>query len=68
MTQFKEIARTTVNDTRDIVVSQVVEDEEVKGYNINSYITTINYTGFSKGGVFVPVEKVEEFKNLVNKM
>lgn len=68
MTEFKEIARTTVNAARDIVVSQVIEDGEVKGYNIGSYVTTKTYTGFTKGGVFVPVEKVQDFKNLVEKM
>ena len=68
MTEFKEMGRTTVNDSRDIVMSQVIEDGEVKGININSYIRTNGYTGFTKGGVFVPVEKVQDFKNLVERI
>ena len=63
--QFKEICRTTVNGTRDIVISKVVEDGEVKGFNINSYVTTNKYTGFTQGGVFVPVEKLQDFGELV---
>lgn len=68
MTQFNEIARTKVNEARDIVISKVIEDGEVKGYNINSYVTTNSYTGFTKGGTFVPVDKVEEFKGLIDKI
>jgi len=68
MAQFKEMARTTVNDSRDIVVSKVIEDGEVKGFNFNSYVTTDRYTGFTKGGVFVPVEKIQGFKELVGRM
>ena len=68
MAQFKEIARTTVNGSRDIVISQVIEDGEVKGVNVNSFIRTDSYTGFTKGGVFVPVEKMQDFKNLVERM
>ena len=65
MTQFKEVTRIEVNKSRDIVASQVIEDGEVKGFNINSFIRTQKYTGFTKDGVFVPVEKIEEFGNMV---
>lgn len=66
MTQFKELARTVINDSRDIVISQIVEDGEVKGYIINSFVRTNSYVGFTKG-VFVPVEKVQDFKNLIQR-
>ena len=65
MAQFKEITRTQVNESRDLVASQVIEDGTVKGVNFNSYIKTQKYTGFSQGGVFVPVEKLEEFGEMV---
>ena len=65
MAQFKEIARTTVNSARDIVASQVIEDGEVKGINFNSFVRTVKYTGFTTGGVFVPVEILAEFGELV---
>jgi len=65
MAQFKEIGRLVVNDARDIVASQVVEDGEVKGVNFNSFIRTQKYTGFSAGGVFVPVGNLEQFGDLV---
>ena len=68
MAQFKEIARTTVSEKRDIVVSSVTDNGEVTGYNFNSYIRTEKYTGFTAGGCFVPVEKVQDFKNLANKI
>ncbi len=68
MAQFKEIGRVTVKDSRDIVMSTVTDNGELKGVNINSYIRTKTYTGFTKDGVFVPEDKIEEFGVLVNKM
>ena len=65
MAQFKEITRIQVNESRDIVASQVVEDGVVKGINFNSFVRTQKYTGFTQGGMFVPVEKLEEFGEMV---
>lgn len=64
MTLFKEVARIAVAPARDIVVSEVIENGEVKGLNINSFVTTDKYTGFTKG-TFVPAEKIEDFKAVV---
>jgi len=63
--KFKEVARMTVNDSRDIVMSQVVEDGEVKGVVINNYITADSYSGFAKGGVLIPSDKLIEFSEIV---
>lgn len=68
MAQFKEVARFMVNEARDIVASQVIENGVVKGYNINSYIRTAKYTGFAAGGCFVPTDKLPEFVKFVKKM
>lgn len=65
MAEFKEIGRIKVNDARDVVMSRVTEDDVLKGVNINSYIRTEGYTGFAKGGVFIPEDKFEEFGELV---
>lgn len=62
---FKEIGRIKVNDARDVVMSQVIENGTLKGINISSYVRTDGYTGFAKGGVFVPEDKFEEFGGLV---
>ena len=68
MAQFEEIGRIKVNETRDIVMSKVSEDGQVKGVNINSYITTQKYTGFTKDGVFVPEDRIEEFGEMVKRV
>ncbi len=66
MTQFVEMSRIRVSDSTEVVFSQVVpnDDGEVSGVNINTYITSARYTGFGKG-VFVPTDKVEDFKKMV---
>lgn len=66
MTQFVEVSRLRVSDSTEVVLSQVVpnDDGEVSGVNINTYITSNRYTGFAKG-VFIPTDKVEDFKKLV---
>jgi|GEM_PF-5376873 len=64
MTEFKEIGRIIINKSRHIVAQKVVEDEKV-GTGIHFY----NYVeGFPKNGVFVPVEKLDDFGELVNKV
>lgn len=64
---FKEVKRLTVAPNRDIVVSELIEKDELKGLNINCYVTTEKYTGFTKG-TFVPVEKIAEFKAMVARL
>lgn len=66
MTQFVEMSRLRVSDSTEVVLSQVVpnNDGEVSGVNINTYITSDRYTGFTKG-VFIPTDKAEDFKKMV---
>jgi len=66
MTQFVEVSRLRVSDSTEVVLSQVVPNDDgvVSGVNINTYITSNRYTGFAKG-IFIPTDKVEDFKKLV---
>ena len=64
-TEFKEVTRIEVSNSTDLVVSRVIVDGITKGYHINSYVQTLKYTGFTKGGVFVPIPKVDEFVDMV---
>ena len=64
MAEFNEIGRVKVSEATDVVVSKVVEDGELIGVNINKYVTTDKYTGFAKG-VFVPTERIDDFKQLI---
>lgn len=66
MTQFVEASRLRVSDSTEVVLSMVVpnEDGEVSGVNINTHVVSNRYTGFTKG-VFIPTDKVEDFKKLV---
>ena len=63
--QFKEIERININENRDIMISEVVEDGKLKGYNIGSYIRTAKYTGPAKGGTFIPADKYEDFQDMI---
>lgn len=60
MAKFKEVVRIKVNDSRDIVLSQVIEGALIKGINIGSYVRTEKYTGYTKGGTMIPVDKLDE--------
>ena len=64
MAEFKQVGRIQASVTRGVVVSKVVENGEVKGININSYVTTDSYTGFTKG-TFIPVDSIADFKALM---
>ena len=66
-TKFVEIARVNVADNRDIVISNVMEDGNLKGININSFVTTMKYTGYTKG-TFIPVDKVHDFVTAVRNL
>lgn len=61
---FKELSRVKASPTTDIVISSVTEGSEVKGFNINNFVTTERYTSFTKG-VFIPVGVLEEFGDAV---
>ena len=66
--QFIEVGHLRVHDTRDIVISKVVERGDTAGIHINSYIKRPRYTGFSKGGVFIPLPNCAELQEIVNKV
>jgi hypothetical protein len=63
---FTEIGRVAITDKKSIVVSSVERDGVFAGININGFISTERYTGYSKG-VFIPADKVAEFVQLINK-
>lgn len=66
MVQFVESSRLRVSDSTEVVLSMVVpkEDGEVSGVNLNTFVTSDKYTGFTKG-VFIPTDKMEDFKKMV---
>ncbi len=65
---FKEIGQLQVSPATAIVVSQVivgaVGSGEVKGFNINTFVVSEHFTGYTKG-VFIPVDKLEEFGDMI---
>ncbi len=63
--QFKEIGRIQLEDNVWAVASKVIENGVLKGINFGGYVQTARYTGFTKGGQFVPADKIAEFKELV---
>lgn len=63
----EEVGRVKKSETTDIVV-KVDDYGGQKGITIREYLTSEKYTGFTKQGTRIPVEKWEEFKELVNKV
>lgn len=61
---FEELGRIRVSKATELVVSTVAREGGVVGININSYITTPKFTGWTKG-TFVPADKLTEFAKLV---
>lgn len=64
---FKEIGRMPVSDTTEVVLSEVYRDKELRGFTIGKYITTLTYTGFAKGAVYIPEDLLPDFLKLFPK-
>jgi len=60
-----EIGRLKKNDTTEIVV-QKTEYRGSVGIDIREYVTSDRYTGWSKNGIRIPVERWPEFKAILD--
>lgn len=67
MQQMAEIGRLKKNDTTEIVV-QKTEYRGSVGIDIREYVTSDRYTGWSKNGIRIPVEKWSEFKAIMDQV
>lgn len=65
--KFEEIGRIQTNDTTYIVISNMSDDKEHRGYTIGKYIESEAYTGFAKGGVSISDDNIVEFLKLFGK-
>ena len=63
---FKEKGRVRVTDNSEIVVSDIWEGDKLKALNINKYIVSQKYTGFTQGTP-IPNEMIPSFLALFNK-
>jgi hypothetical protein len=61
------IGKIRKSETIDIVV-RTDEFKGKKGVSIREYQTSEEYTGYSKKGVRIPIDKWNEFKTLINKV
>jgi hypothetical protein len=62
-----EIGRIRKNDTTEIVV-QKTEFKGSVGIDIREYVTSDRYTGWSKNGIRISVDRWKEFKALLDKV
>jgi hypothetical protein len=62
-----EIGRLRKNDTTEVVV-QKTEFRGSVGIDIREYVTSERYTGWSKNGMRIPVEKWQDFKEILDKV
>ena len=60
-----ELGRIRKNDTTEIVV-QKTEFRGSVGIDIREYVTSERYTGWSKNGIRVPVEKWKDFMDILD--
>jgi hypothetical protein len=63
----EEIGRIKKSESTEIVV-KVDDYGGEKGVTIREFLTTERYTGFTKQGTRIPVEKWGEFKNIIDKI
>jgi len=63
----EEIGRIKKSDSTEIVV-KIDDYGGEKGVTIREFLTTERYTGFTKQGTRIPVDKWKEFKELVDKI
>lgn len=64
--EFKEITRVRISDSVEVIFSEVHRDGKLTGYTLNKYITTEQYTGFTKG-IFIPDDMLTDFLKLFPK-
>jgi len=62
-----EIGRIRKNETTEIVV-QKTEFKGSVGIDIREYVTSDRYTGWSKNGIRISVDKWKEFKAILDKV
>lgn len=62
-----EIGRMRKNDTTEIVV-QKTEYKGSVGIDIREYVTSDRYTGWSKNGIRISIDKWKEFKAILDKV
>lgn len=62
-----EIGRIKKSETTEIVV-QKTEFKGSVGIDIREYVTSDRYTGWSKNGIRIPVDKWKEFKAILDKV
>jgi len=60
-----ELGRIKKNETTEIVV-QKTEFRGSLGIDIREYVTSQRYTGWSKNGIRIPIEKWKEFKGILD--
>mgnify|MGYP001186473354 CR=1 FL=1 len=60
-----EIGRLRKNETTEIVV-QKTEYRGAVGIDLREYVTSERYTGWSKNGIRIPVEKWSDFKAILD--
>jgi len=63
----KEFGRIKKSDAIEIVI-RVDEYEGKKGVTIREFVTSEKYTGFTKNGTRIPIEKLDEFKEIISKI
>lgn len=64
---MSEIGRMKKNETTEIVV-QKTEYKGSMGIDIREYVTSDRYTGWSKNGIRISVDKWKEFKSILDKV
>jgi len=62
-----EVGRLRKNDTTEIVI-QKTEFRGSVGIDIREYVTSDRYTGWSKNGIRIPVEKWLDFKAVLDQV
>jgi ABC-type Mn2+/Zn2+ transport system ATPase subunit len=62
-----EIGRLRKNETTEVVV-QKTEFHGSVGIDVREYVTSERYTGWSKNGIRIPVEKWQNFKEILDKV
>jgi len=57
---FREVGRLEVSNTASIVISETYKEGKLVGYNINKWIETEHFTGFTKG-LLIPKDLLPSF-------
>jgi len=61
----EEIGKIKVDETTDIIVRKVVDDDDKTNIDIRIFTRAKNFSGFSSKGIYLDINRLDELINIL---